>query len=202
MPASVETANPSLGTAAAAHAVMALMLIAAPATTPPAQASGLLLRPAIRTVSSLAPREEREPRASTESTIGGNKSRNIDIPQLDGPDRETSPKEKLLGEIRRWALLKADWDGESASVPIFSSIKDAVSFARLLNTDLSLPEPMLHSSGRVGLFWKDTNSYADLEFIGDGRIAYYIEQHGDKHKGVLKFDSKTMPPVFTALLTT
>ena len=60
---------------------------------------------------------------------------------------------------------------------------------------------MLLGSGHAGLFWKTDSLYADLEFLGDGRIAYFIEHEGvGKHKGVVKFDSEKMPAVFPALL--
>lgn len=122
------------------------------------------------------------------------------VTQLDEPDRPTTSREKLIGELRRWGLLKANWDGEEAGPPVASSLKEAVSFVSLLDQADALPEPMLHASGHAGLFWKDDSLYADIEFLGDGRIAYYIERHGDKHKGVLGFDSKKMPAVFPALL--
>ena len=114
--------------------------------------------------------------------------------------RPTTTREQLIGEIRSWALLEADWDGEGAAAPIDRCIKGAVSFIRLLPENIALPEPMLHASGNTGLFWGDDGIYADIEFLDNGRIAYYIEQNGDKHKGAINFDSKTLPPVFSALL--
>ncbi|MCY4361826.1 MAG: hypothetical protein OXE42_06550 [Gammaproteobacteria bacterium] len=114
--------------------------------------------------------------------------------------RSTTTREQLMGEIRSWALLEADWDGEGAAVPIARCIKNAVSFIRLLPDNISLPEPMLHASGNTGLFWGDGGMYADIEFLHNDRIAYYIEQNGDKHKGAINFDSESLPPVFSVLL--
>ena len=122
------------------------------------------------------------------------------VVQNDESGRATTSREKLVGELRRWGLLNANWDGEGAAPPVARSMKEAVSFVRLLDEGNMLPEPMLHASGHAGLFWKDDALYADIEFLGDGRVAYYIEHQGDKHKGVLNFDSKKMPPVFPALL--
>ena len=66
-----------------------------------------------------------------------------------------------------------------------------MAFVRLLDDIVELPEPMLLGSGHAGLFWKTDKLYADLEFLGDGRIAYFIEYEGEgKHKGVVKFDSE------------
>ena len=39
-----------------------------------------------------------------------------------------------------------------------------------------------------------------LEFLGDGRIAYFIKNNGDKHKGVVAFDSQKIPVVFPAII--
>ena len=114
--------------------------------------------------------------------------------------RPTTIREQLMGEIRSWALLEADWDGEGAVAPIASCIKNAVSFIRLLPDSITLPEPMLHASGNTGLFWGNGGIYADIEFLHNGRIAYYIEQNGDKHKGAINFDSENLPPVFSVLL--
>lgn len=116
-----------------------------------------------------------------------------------GSTRQTTSCEILVGEIRSWSLIEADWDGESAASPLSQSLKEAVSFVRLLG-DIPLPEPMLLSSGHAALYWNERDLYADLEFLGDGRIAYFIKRHGDKHKGVLAFDSKEMPVVFPALI--
>jgi hypothetical protein len=105
----------------------------------------------------------------------------------------------MIGELRSWKLLSSNWDGENAAVPIAESIDEAVAFARLLDAD-SMAEPMLHANGRAGLYWKDADLYADIEFLGSGRIAYYIECKGDKHKGAVNFDATEMPAVFKAVL--
>lgn len=115
-------------------------------------------------------------------------------------ERLTTQHEKLIGEIRSWSLLSADWDGEGALAPSAQSIKDAVAFSRLLS-DVVIPEPMLLASGHVALYKNESGIYADIEFLGDGRIAYFIKRDGDKHKGVLTFDSQKMPAVFSALLS-
>jgi hypothetical protein len=115
--------------------------------------------------------------------------------------RETTPIERAVGELRRWVELPDDWDGEGAARPIPNSLREAAAFTRLLPS-ARLVEPMLHADGRAGLYLRTGTLYADIEFLGDGRAAYYIESNGDKHKGVVSFDSKKMPPVFDALLET
>ncbi len=115
-------------------------------------------------------------------------------------DRQTSEKEKLIGEIRSWSAFTADWDGEGSSIPNQLSLEEATNFIRLLPDTVDV-EPMLNANGRAGLYWNIHNFYADLEFLGDGRIAYFIQKSDDKHKGLLHFDSKSMPSVLSILLT-
>jgi len=113
--------------------------------------------------------------------------------------RATTPAEHAIGEFRRWGELTVDWDGEGAEAPAANSLHEASAFACLLSDEREV-EPMLHASGRAGLYFRGLGLYADLEFIGDGRVAYYIERNGDKHKGVVNFDTKEMPTVFETLL--
>jgi hypothetical protein len=116
-------------------------------------------------------------------------------------DRDTTWQEHIIGELRRWRLFPSNWDGEGADAPSQNSVAEAIRFSRLLSEDVAA-EPMMFASGRAGLYWRNPSLYADLEFLGDGRIAYYIEQNGDKHKGVVKFDAREMPDLFEALLPT
>jgi hypothetical protein len=116
-------------------------------------------------------------------------------------DRDTTAQEHIIGEFRKWKLLSAGWDGEGAEAPIGHSLDDAVRFTRLLRRNV-IAEPMLFANGRAGLFWRDIGLYGDLEFLGNGRIAYFIERSGDKHKGALKFNAKEMPTLFEAVLPT
>lgn len=192
------------GTAAAAKALLAaLALPIIPATVslvPGALATPVRVSPAPRVTTVTA--------FSVEplSSLGGGTvaswpdSLSSEINKVQG-DRATTDQERLIGEIRRWILMGANWDGEGAIPPAAPSLEESVAFVRLLENIAELPEPMLLSSGHAGLFWKTDNLYADLEFLGDGRIAYFIEHEGEgKHKGVIKFDSEKMPAVFPALL--
>lgn len=114
--------------------------------------------------------------------------------------RPTSPLENIIGEIRQWNLLSANWDGEGAAMPNSQSIREATSFVRLLDSNSPLPEPMILGSGHAAVYWNEADLYADLEFLGDGNIAYFIKNDGNRHKGVVKFDSEKMPSVFPALI--
>lgn len=188
----------SLGTATAAKLFAGLLMASNPATASEIpRALEQQARPAQKTTSRLS----RELVASHATTIVANDDEYDDDTGLAiQHERLTTQNEKLIGEIRSWSLLDADWDGEGAIAPSAQSIKEAVSFVRLIG-DVALPEPMLLASGHIALYRNESDIYADIEFLGDGRIAYFIKRNGDKHKGVLSFDSQEMPAVFPALLS-
>lgn len=114
--------------------------------------------------------------------------------------RSTTDVEKVIGELREWALFKNNWDGEGGNAPSVDSIKEAVAFVRLINSNAKIPDPNLLASGHVSLFWNSQNLYAEIEFLGDNRIAYFIKNNEDKHKGIISFGSEKMPALFTTLV--
>lgn len=180
----------TLGTAAAANLFLALTAAAAPTVS---QIPALLEQPA-RTIEKITSRSPIALMGAQFATTVANDD------QYEVPVRPTTLSEKLIGEIRQWSLLGANWDGEGADAPLPKSLKEVVSFVRLLGNDIMLPEPMLLGSGHAALYWNEGDLYADLEFLGDGRIAYFIKKNGDRHKGVVTFDSQKMPAVFPTLI--
>lgn len=114
--------------------------------------------------------------------------------------RATSESEKIIGEIRQWRFLEENWDSEGAHAPSIQSIKEAVSFVRLIKDSAQMPEPMLHATGNVSLYWDEKSLYAEIEFLGDSRIAYFIKSNEDKHKGVFIFDPSEMPSIFSNII--
>jgi len=180
-----------LGTAAtAAKFAIALAAIPAPTVTPIPEPAKEQMRPATRSAS-------RSPLLQTDARLP-TVAANLDIGDV--AIRPTTTYENIIGEIRQWSLLDANWDGEGAALPNARSMKEAVSFVRLFDDRIALPEPMLLASGHVALYWNEADLYADIEFLGDSRIAYFIKKGSDKHKGVLTFDSTKMPAVFSALI--
>ncbi len=99
----------------------------------------------------------------------------------------------ILDEFLYLRNLKENWDGEGAVIPDILSISYAENFVCLLDEDFKFPETMLHDSGRVGLFWNDDSLFADLEFLSDGTIAYYIKKGMQIFKGVTPFDGVNIP---------
>lgn len=193
-------ATQSLSTAAATAAILATLGIGAlPETTSPLGGQHSV-RHISRMATALPNAVRKKAGESSVSDIEFVSATNEDYFYYLAADRQTSPVEKLVGEMRRWSLLSADWDGEGATAPLLNSARQAVTFVRMLSDAIPLPEPMLHANGRTGLYWNDGQLYADLEFLGDGRMAYFVERKGDKHKGVLKFNASEMPSLFSTLL--
>lgn len=193
-------ATKSLSTVGATAAILAALGSGAFPETTSSLGGSTTFRHANRTVTSLPNSARKRAGESSVSDIELVSATNEGYFHDIAASRQTSPVEKLVGEIRRWSLLSTDWDGEGGCAPILSSVRQTEAFVRLLNNAIPLPEPMLHANGRTGLYWNDGQLYADLEFLGDGRMAYFIERNEDKHKGVLKFDPSQMPSVFSTLL--
>lgn len=114
--------------------------------------------------------------------------------------RSTSEQEHLIAQLRTWEGLGANWDGEGASAPQLTSVRAASKFVCLLDRSSTMPEPMLHASGRAGLLWDDGATYAELEFLESGLVAYYITAKANKHKGVFEFDGRVIPEALSLLI--
>lgn len=192
------SATNSFGTATAF--VTLGLLLTVPPTACQAGASALVKSP-VRVSTSLPAGEKRTgSTSSVAETVFAAPIEPLGYDFGDINERQTSAAEKVVGELRRWAGLSADWDGEGAMAPNGSSISAASKFVQSLPDDVGVAEPMLHASGLAGLFWHDENLYADLEFLGDGRIAYFVQNNDDRHKGVVRFDEQLVPPVLHTLL--
>jgi hypothetical protein len=90
---------------------------------------------------------------------------------------------KLDAELTRYEKLEHDWDDAGGAPPS----SDAIEIARAV-LDLSkalgvLPKRTYVSpSGEVGLVWSKGNGYADLSFLGNGTISYYIRGDDGQHE--------------------
>lgn len=123
-------------------------------------------------------------------------------PYFENPpvDRETTTRELLIAELRAWKFFTANWDGEGASAPSLTALQKAAAFVCDMSTSDPMPEPMLHADGSAGLYWNDDERYGDIKFLEDGRVAYYIEKAGSKHKGVVNHDDITLHAVLDSIL--
>lgn len=115
--------------------------------------------------------------------------------------RNTTEQEHTIAVLRSWEKYEQNWDYEGAKAPIPSSLRAASRFVCMLDDSFVMPEPMLHDSGRAGLFWGEDQLYADLEFLVDGTVAYYIERGERQEKGVICFDHHVIPEIFKTLLS-
>lgn len=178
----------NFGTAAAANLFLAVSLAQAPTvSTLPAAYQAVLKYSPVRTYQGHS--------ESVSQSVANDEF-------FDSASRETTAQETLIGTLRNWSLLDRDWDGEGSAKPTSSSIHEAVAFVRLIaGSKFDEPEPMLTASGHAALFWNTGDLYADIEFLGDQRIAYFVKRNSDKHKGVVSFDSENLPTVFQALLS-
>lgn len=190
-----------IGTAALAQTVLGLSLLATPVTA--SQLGGMAEQEPARLVRN-GPSRQYVGRTAVPGNISASptffSTSSVAENYLNEFGRATTAQEELIGEIRSWSLWDANWDGERAKAPLMSSLRDAVEFVRLIDSDELLPEAMLFASGRSGLYWHTDDLYADLEFLGEGRIAYFMKINGDQHKGIVGFDPKKLPTVFQALL--
>lgn len=118
--------------------------------------------------------------------------------------RPTSQVELIVGVLRSWGGHAKNWDHEGAEKPIAASLHNAESLVFALgqigSTVLDHFEPVLHPSGHAGLFWQDSDRYVDLEFLGNGKMAYFIEKGLDRHKGSVVYDSQNTPGILKELL--
>ena len=188
-----------LGTASKAAAMLALGFNLYPSTASPV-GSEYAVRTVCKTATALPNIVRKKQVGSTYSTYDFGSTAVEQLMQANVAERQTSPVERIVGELRRWATLSANWDGQGATAPRERSVKESVAFVRLLAPGIPLPDPMMHANGRAGLFWQEGDLYADLEFLGDGHMAYFVERGGDKHKGVIQFNSQNLPPVMNTLL--
>jgi hypothetical protein len=115
--------------------------------------------------------------------------------------RDTTEQEHVIARIREWRSLQSNWDGEGALPPSLHSLNSASDFVCLLQPSLSVPEPMLHATGRAGLAWSASDgSYGELEFLGERKVAYFFTNATGKHKGLFTFDGHSIPAAISALI--
>lgn len=83
----------------------------------------------------------------------------------------------LNDQICEYLKLNEDWDGEGSNPANPASVESALNLTPLLATidGLEVPEPMLHSSGNVGLYWSNSSHYVELELSPNVGIVYFFQ---------------------------
>lgn len=108
--------------------------------------------------------------------------------------------DEIIQQIKSYALLPDGWDNEGAKPASLLSIQDAIGFIGApISSGISI-ESMLLASGNVALYWNLPQFYGDIEFLGYGRIAYYIKVDTLKYKGIFSTGDDAYPYPIRALL--
>jgi hypothetical protein len=184
--------NTFTNTVAAAEFFLSINGFAVPTVIKPVMPDPALNNP-IKKVSSIDPLL-----LAAQSSVA---SVNSEIFRFVEATRQTTESEKIIGELRQWQFLDEDWDGEGASKPLLTSINAAVQFINLIKPEAQLPEPMIHASGFTSLLWDRDDFYAEIQFISNNKIAYFVKNHeGKRYKGTIEFDTKQIPLAISDLI--
>jgi len=87
----------------------------------------------------------------------------------------TLPMDKVIGRLRSYKELGANWNGYGGQPPSGRAVEDAVNFLRMLGHIPKLPKTMVGGSGEVGLFWETLKTYVEVGFRGDGTFGFLVD---------------------------
>jgi hypothetical protein len=110
-----------------------------------------------------------------------------------GLNVSASRADAAIAQLLRLEKLEADWDGSEAAKPIDYSLKDARNFVRKLSPDSVIPRATLHADGHAILFMREPDIYAELEFLGNGKIDYFVRRGEQKWSDEFSFDGRSLP---------
>lgn len=116
-------------------------------------------------------------------------------PQGIASDLDTSRTmaDAAIDRLLRLEKLDADWDGNDAAKPLGHSIKEARNFVRKLSPESIIPGATLHADGHAILFIRQPDIYAELEFLGNGKIGFYARRGEEKWSDEFLFDGRSLP---------
>ena len=106
---------------------------------------------------------------------------------------DPDPADLAVAQLLRMEEWDADWDGNGAAKPLGFSLKDARAFVRALSPESIIPKATLHADGHTILFVNGPEAYAELEFLEDHRIGFYVRRGGDEWTDEISFDGRTLP---------
>lgn len=103
-----------------------------------------------------------------------------------------SAKQDLINEVIGCRLVEENWDGEGAIKPKEECILEALQFLEEMPYEFPIPDLMVHTGGTLGFYWDEETHgfYADVEILGDGRMAFFMVEEDVKHKGVVNIPGK------------
>ncbi|MGW5961029.1 hypothetical protein [Methylorubrum thiocyanatum] len=81
----------------------------------------------------------------------------------------------LIKRIREIATYQAGWDGPESVGPTVETVKQAIDFARQLQSlgDIAPPYITAANDGEINFYWKTPHLALDLGFTGTGQYSYY-----------------------------
>ena len=88
----------------------------------------------------------------------------------------THQEHALREEIRSYADLPDDWDGDGAVAPCQQAVADALAFLESRPLGIPLPLPEVVPIGDVGVYWDRGGIFVEVQFGGDGAFSYYAER--------------------------
>jgi len=82
--------------------------------------------------------------------------------------------EDILSEIiELFKLAKMyDWDGEGAKAISHRALREAINFAVMLPSGVSMPEVCPSSNGAIDFEWDFADTRCNVEIFGNGKIVY------------------------------
>lgn len=110
-----------------------------------------------------------------------------------GLNVSASRADAAIRQLLRLEKFEADWDGSEAAKPLDYSLKDARTFIRKLSPESVIPRATLHADGHAILFMQEPDIYAELEFLGNNKIGYYVRRGGQKWSDEFSFDGRSLP---------
>ena len=109
------------------------------------------------------------------------------------PEMAKTPADVAVAQLIRFEQFEADWDGAGAARPIAATLKDARAFIRALTPESVVPRATLHADGHAILFVRETDVYGEIEFLGNGKIGFYVRRGNDQWSDEITFDNKLLP---------
>jgi hypothetical protein len=101
--------------------------------------------------------------------------------------------DRTIFSLRAFEKFQADWDGNGAEKPSLISIRDAREFIRSLAPESAIPRATLHADGHAILFLRGADSYAELEFLGNGKIGYFARRGDQEWSDEISFTGQNLP---------
>jgi hypothetical protein len=109
-----------------------------------------------------------------------------------------SAADRSVGQLLKLANLPQNWDGYRAAEPKQESIKSARKFLRSLAPGSVVPQPTLHADGNALLFYRSSDAYVELEFLGNNAIEFFARQGDSEWSDEFSLDGP-MPDALRAI---